>query len=169
MTTDAAHRSAIPDAAHRQGFQWRNDFALGHPDIDAMHHEFSEALNRLLQSSDQELAEALDAFLEHARRHFDQEAHQMRDTRYSGASCHLEEHGAVLASGEQVRALLASGNPSEARRYAVELARWFPKHSDEMDRSLAHWLLTRRTDGRHPVKLVRKPVPGRSPDPGIQS
>ena len=158
MTTDAAYRSTIPNTTHRQGFHWRNDFALGHPDIDAMHHEFTEVLNRLLQSSDQELAQTLDAFLDHARRHFDQEARQMRDTRYSGASCHLEEHEAVLASGEQVRALLAAGNPSEARRYAAELARWFPKHSDEMDRSLSHWLLTRREDGRHPIKLVRKPA-----------
>jgi hemerythrin len=169
MTTDAAHRSTIPNTTHRQGFHWRNDFALGQPDIDAMHHEFTEVLNRLLLSSDRELAQTLDAFLDHARRHFDQEARQMRDTRYSGASCHLEEHDAVLASGEQVRALLAAGNPSEARRYAAELARWFPKHSDEMDRSLAHWLLTRRADGRHPIKLVRKPVPGGGPDLRVQS
>ena len=173
MTTNAA--TALPPTGYSvsthlaEAFRWRNEFELGHPEIDAMHHEFADVLNRLLLCLDDELGEALDAFLEHARRHFDQEARQMRDTRYSGASCHLEEHDAVLASGEQVRALLAAGNSSEARRYATELARWFPKHSDEMDRSLAHWLLTRRADGRHPIKLIRKPVPGGGPDSRVQS
>jgi hemerythrin len=155
--TDAQHPLHPPLPAN-QGFHWREDFALGHPEIDAMHHEFTEVLDRLLRSTDQDLAESLEAFLDHARRHFDEEARQMRDTRYSGASCHLDEHAAVLASGDDVRALLAAGRHDVARRFAVELARWFPKHSDEMDRSLSHWLLTRREDGRHPIKLVRKPT-----------
>jgi hypothetical protein len=30
-------------------------------------------------------------------------------------------------------------------------------------------LLTRRADGRHPIKLVRKPVPGGGPDLRVQS
>jgi hemerythrin-like metal-binding protein len=169
MTTDAVNRSSATTSGSNTpktgGFHWRDEFTLGHADIDAMHHEFSDVLNQLLLSDDDELADTLDAFLEHAHRHFEQEARQMRETRYSGASCHLEEHGAVLASGEQVRLLLEAGNRHEARRYATELARWFPKHSDEMDRSLAHWLLTRRADGRLPVKIIRKPVQPHNPGP----
>ena len=155
--TDAKHARHAPPSTS-QSFDWSDEFALGHPDMDAMHHEFTEVLDRLLRSSDQDLADSLQAFLDHARRHFDEEARQMRETRYSGASCHLDEHAAVLASGDDVRDLLAAGRHDVARRFAVELARWFPKHSDEMDRSLSHWLLTRREDGRHPIKLVRKPA-----------
>ena len=155
--THSSH-APLPHQSANQGFDWSDEFALGHPDMDAMHHEFTEVLDRLLRSSDQDLADSLQAFLDHARRHFDEEARQMRETRYSGASCHLDEHAAVLASGDDVRDLLAAGRHDVARRFAVELARWFPKHSDEMDRSLSHWLLTRREDGRHPIKLVRKPA-----------
>ena len=155
--TDLPRTHRLPPSP-ASGFQWREEFALGHPEIDAMHHEFSEVLDRLLLSTNETLADSLDAFLDHARRHFDEEARQMRETRYSGASCHLEEHAAVLASGEEVRGLLAAGRHDVVRRFAAELARWFPKHSDEMDRSLSHWLLTRRADGRHPVTLVRRPI-----------
>lgn len=147
-----------PEREPRNGFQWHSGLALGHPAMDAVHQEFAVMLNRLLLSDEQSLAQALDQFLEHARGHFGEEDRQMHETRYAGAPCHLDEHQAVLASGEEVRALLSAGRTEVVRSFAIELARWFPKHSAEMDQSLAHWLLNRRPDGRHPVKIITKPA-----------
>jgi hemerythrin len=79
----------------------------------------------------------------------------MTETGFPARDCHVDEHAAVLRSLEQVQALLASGDGSECRRFAQELARWFPGHADYMDAALAHWMCKRRLGGK-PVVLRRR-------------
>ena len=101
---------------------------------------------------------AFDRLVRHLNAHFGDEERQMRATAYNGASCHVDEHQAVLASAVEVRRLLLQGRADVARSFAQHLALWLPRHIADMDYSLADWLLTRRDDGLKPVRVVRKAI-----------
>jgi hemerythrin len=120
---------------------------VGDTRMDATHAEFVALVNLMLEADEAALPAALDRFAEHARRHFGDEDRQMRETAYPSADCHLDEHAAVLASVEEVRAVVALGRREEARRLAAELARWFPEHTTHMDSGLAMWVIKRSTGG----------------------
>lgn len=136
------------------GFAWDASFLVGHGDMDHTHHEFVECVDALLRASDAQQSAALEAFAEHARRHFDEEDDAMRDSAYGSAGCHVDEHAAVLKSLDEVRAALAGGRHTVVREFAWALADWFPRHAQVMDLGLARWLNQRRLGGS-PV-LIQK-------------
>lgn len=148
MSAHQAVASAAP-------FVWREEFAVGHGTMDATHHEFVHCVAALLQARDDEQAAALDAFADHARRHFAEEDEAMRQTGYGSAGCHVDEHAAVLKSVEEVRAALAQGKHHVVRSLGQALADWFPQHAQVMDLGLARWLTQRRLGGS-PVLLRRR-------------
>lgn len=151
----AATRSrGTPSPAEAAGFVWTDDYALGHPSMDDTHHEFVECVDTLLTTADANLAAALEAFAEHACRHFGEEDDAMRDTAYGSAGCHIDEHAAVLRSLDAVRAALAEGRPQVVRAFASALADWFPEHVRVMDMGLARWLIQRQL-GAAPVVIRR--------------
>ena len=129
-------------------FEWDHEFDMGEADMDAAHREFVELVSAMLEASDDAFAQALDNFREHALRHFGEEDALMRGGEYASAECHLDEHKAVLASVEEVRALVAGGNVGVGRRLARELARWFPEHTVAMDKGLATWAQRRLLGGQ---------------------
>lgn len=138
-----------------ENFTWSDRFLLGHGGMDATHREFVDLVGALLSAPDGELGRLLDAFAEHAERHFNEEREWMLTTDFPAAECHIEEHDAVLASVREVQALLASGgHEATCRALARELSRWFPGHADYMDASLAQWLVKKRAGGI-PVVLRR--------------
>ncbi|MHB1093368.1 hemerythrin domain-containing protein [Thiobacillus sp.] len=128
-------------------FVWSDALALGYHHMDETHHEFVETVNAMLNASDADFASALDAFHDHAKRHFDEEALWMNSTDFPAARCHIDEHNAVLHSVEEVQALVAQGDVEVGRRLAVELQRWFPAHVDHMDSALAQWMVKRAAGG----------------------
>lgn len=128
---------------------------LGFGPMDARHEEFVSLVSALLHASNVELPQRLAALATHLREHFDEEDRWMTETGFPARHCHVEEHDAVLHSLEQVQALLTNGDSSECRRFARELARWFPGHADYMDAALAHWMCQRRLGGK-PVVLRRR-------------
>lgn len=140
------------------GFAWREDFALGHDAMDHIHREFVACVDALLRAEDDRLDEALEAFADHARRHFDEEDQAMRETAYGSAGCHLDEHAAVLKSLEEVRAALADGRAHVVRAFVRALAEWFPEHARVMDMGLAGWLVRRRLGGSPVVIQTRRTV-----------
>ena len=135
-------------------FQWTDKFLLGYGKMDHTHREFVERVNALLTCSDAEMGQCLEAFAEHAERHFGEENEWMQSTGFPAGECHADEHAAVLKSVRQVQALVASGNVAIARDLAAELARWFPSHADHMDSALAQWLVKKKTGGA-PVVIRR--------------
>ncbi|WP_075790794.1 bacteriohemerythrin [Massilia putida] len=142
-------------ATPQPDFTWTDQFLLGYDQMDATHREFVDLVAALLAAPDVELAHRLDAFAEHAERHFDEEREWMVSTGFPATQCHIDEHAAVLASVREVRALLAGGGPADTcRALARELARWFPGHADYMDAALAQWMAKRRSGGI-PVVLRR--------------
>ncbi|HVR48277.1 MAG TPA: hemerythrin domain-containing protein [Pseudorhodoferax sp.] len=131
---------------------------LGEPAIDAAHRECEQALARLLACPDTEMGAALQAFEAHAHAHFGMED-ELIARGYPAGQCHLDEHRAVLASVAEVRERVAAGHVALGRRLARELARWFPEHTDVMDRGLAAWLLQQRTGGARLQFVARASSP----------
>ena len=120
---------------------------LGVGEMDAMHRDFVERVEVLLKADDADIPQALGAVAEHLRTHFDEEREWMMSTDFPSAVCHLDEHDAVLRSVDDVQALVAAGERRVARALAFELRRWFPEHTDAMDRGLANWMVKARLGG----------------------
>lgn len=136
-------------------FRWSDALVLGYGPLDARHEEFVSVVAALQQADDLELPQRLADVAAHLRAHFDEENVWMTETGFPARDCHVDEHAAVLRSLEQVQALLASGDGSECRRFAQELAHWFPGHADYMDAALAQWMCKLRLGGK-PVVLRRR-------------
>ena len=145
--------SANPDMTAE--FTWHEDFAVGHEAMDETHREFVECVDTMLQADESDLSAALEAFADHARRHFGEEDQAMRETSYGSAGCHVDEHAAVLKSVDEVRAALALGRTHVVRSFAQALADWFPQHATVMDMGLARWLVQNRLGGS-PVVIRRR-------------
>jgi hemerythrin len=136
-------------------FTWHEDFAVGHEAMDETHHEFVQCVDAMLRADDSELSATLEAFADHARRHFGAEDQAMRETGYGSAGCHVDEHAAVLKSVDEVRKALALGHTHVVRSFAQALADWFPEHASVMDMGLARWLVQSRLGGS-PVVIRRR-------------
>ena len=121
--------------------------SLGFSAMDATHREFVEHVEALMRADDAGVPRALGALAEHLRAHFDEEREWMKTSDFPSAACHLDEHDAVLRSVDEVQSLVAAGEPRMARALAFELTRWFPEHTDAMDRGLAKWLVKARLGG----------------------
>jgi hemerythrin len=143
-------RAATPD-----GFEWRDDYLLGHDAMDGTHREFVRCVDTLLRAEGHALAAALEAFAEHARSHFAEEDEAMQQTAYASTGCHVDEHAAVLKSVDEVRVALAQGHAEVVHAFARALADWFPVHARVMDMGLARWLVQRRLGGS-PVVLRQR-------------
>ncbi|AVO34627.1 bacteriohemerythrin [Ottowia oryzae] len=135
---------------------WRDDFLLGHAPLDDMHREFVEVVSALQAADDAALPAALARVTEHLVAHFEQENAWMQSTAYPATECHLNEHAAVLASAQAMPARLAAGETQTCRRFAQELASWFPGHADYLDAPLAHWMVHKRFGAGKPVVIKRR-------------
>jgi hemerythrin len=149
---------AAQAATSAAGFEWNDDYALGHESMDDAHREFVCCVDAMLRADDGALAAALDAFADHARRHFAEEDAAMQQTAYGSAGCHIDEHAAVLKSLDEVRAAFAQGRTAVVRSFAAALANWFPEHASVMDQGLARWLVERRLGGSPVVIRPRSSV-----------
>lgn len=127
---------------------WTDAFLVGFPPMDDTHREFVDIVGAMLQADDDALLDHLKALITHSEDHFSQEEAWMQKTDFPATECHTNEHAAVLTSMREVAAYLENGGePSEARRLAVELARWFPGHTDYLDASLAQWVSKKELGG----------------------
>ncbi|MGF6904890.1 bacteriohemerythrin [Paraburkholderia sp. GAS348] len=151
---EATRHAGAKDRVH-PGFVWHDDYALGHQAMDETHHEFVACVHALLSTEDDNLEHALEAFADHAHRHFGEEDASMRETAYGSAGCHIDEHAAVLRSLDDVRAMLADGRTEVVRSFARALMDWFPEHVRVMDQGLARWLVQRQL-GASPVVIRRR-------------
>ena len=137
---------------------WSDSLLLGHAAIDGEHEQLAELIERMRCAAAPEMAQALDAVLQHAASHFAAENELMRTWGFGGGVWVLCEHEAVLSTLRGVRARLARGEVEVARRVADELAAWFPPHVQHLDSALTHWLC-KLQHGAKPVvlRVGRKP------------
>jgi hemerythrin len=129
---------------------------LGFGPMDKLHGEFDALLQRGTRiTAVQEWLPLLREIDAHLREHFEAEDRWMRETDFPPRDCHIDEHGAVLKSSDEVLALAEAGNLSPAPAFVAELARWFPGHADYLDSALAAWMCKRQFGGK-PVVLQRR-------------
>ncbi len=133
---------------------WSDRLLLGFPAIDDEHREFVACVAALQQADAATVAQRLDEFADHARRHFGSEDTWMLETAFPPRQCHIDEHAAVLKSVADVQALVAAGNTAIVQSLADELARWFPGHAEHLDSALAAWMCKQRFDAK-PLVLRR--------------
>lgn len=135
-------------------FTWNDMFLLGYPPMDDTHREFVDIVNAILSADDADVAGHLEAFAQHAERHFEQEREWMEGTDFPAAGCHADEHNAVMKSVRDVQGIVAGGDVQEARSLAKALQDWFPGHADYMDSALAQWM-AKRSFGGKPIVVRR--------------
>ena len=136
---------------------WTDAFLVGYEPMDDTHREFVEIVDAMLQASDEALLTQLQRLIQHCEQHFSQEEHYMNSTAFPARECHANEHNAVLNSMREVTTYVENGgDPAEIRRLTVELARWFPGHTDYLDASLAQWVAKKEL-GAVPI-VVRRGV-----------
>lgn len=134
--------------------RWSDAYLLGYAPMDAIHEEFVTLVGQLQTAPDAELPRLLDAFSEHAKKHFAEEEAWMEATEFPARGCHADEHAAVMKSVLEVRELVAQGHIYLCHSLAQELARWFPGHADYLDSALSHWMCQKRLGGK-PVVIRR--------------
>lgn len=138
-----------------------NSLTLGDPVLDQEHQELQRLIDALLAAPAAQAVAALEALQSHAASHFALEDGELRRLGGANATCHLDEHAAVLRSLDEVKAVLARPEPPGdlVRRLATELLRWLPEHVQEMDASIAA-VRTRERFGGVPVQITRRASPG---------
>ena len=152
----------MPSSTEDNTLIWSDRLLLGFPAMDEEHREFVsclQALQQALQQADTaSVAQRLDEFAAHARKHFGAEDRWMEESKFPARECHVDEHAAVLKSLDEVRALVAAGNARHVPSLAAELARWFPGHADYLDSALAAWMSKQRWDAK-PI-VIRRAILG---------
>lgn len=139
-----------------------SSLALGDPVLDADHAELHSLSLQLQAATVAELPATVQALRAHAGAHFAREDEDIRIQGGPNATCHLDEHAAVLKSLDEVLALLAEpATPVEALErvqagLSRELLRWLPEHVSQMDASVAAGR-TRERLGGAPVLIQRRP------------
>lgn len=111
--------------------------------LDRDHAELFRLAQALMRASGGGAVAALDTLRLEASEHFGREDVDLRRLGGNNASCHLDEHAAVLSSLDEVHSILRdTATPAETAQrlvasLALELQRWLPEHVGEMDASLA--------------------------------
>jgi hemerythrin-like metal-binding protein len=141
--------------------QESSQYLLGDPTLDADHAELLRLIDALDAAQPHELVAALEALRDHAAKHFAVEDEELRQMKDGNASCHLDEHQAVLKSLGEVRDIVAGADSSLdvaalIRPLCAELYRWLPEHVQAMDAGVAIFRTKSRFGGA-PVVITRKP------------
>lgn len=110
------------------------DLKLDDPLVDAVHTEFVHLLEAAAQADDAHFLQALDAWVEHCRQHFDREERWMAAAKFGPQSFHAAEHNEVLAAVAGVRDKIARDAQFEpGRRLLKDVSEWFTRHVHTMD------------------------------------
>jgi hemerythrin len=134
-----------------------SSLTLGDPALDEEHAQLQRLIDDLLQAPASGAVAALDALKAHAEKHFALEDADLRRIANPNASCHLDEHAAVLRSLDEVRAILLRPEPPPPQlvlRLALELTRWLPEHVQQMDAGIAS-VRTKERFGGVPIQITR--------------
>ena len=134
---------------------------LGDTVLDADHARLHQCIGALLQAPDTGQVAALDALRACAAEHFAAEDDDLRRMGDGNSQCHLDEHGAVLKSLDEVREVLtgdqvdAAGKSHLVWRLGLQLADWLPHHVQEMDEAVARHRVKQRFGGA-PVRIAKR-------------
>lgn len=113
--------------------EWTPSMALGVDKVDAAHRQLLEQMNGLLNGSDSDVAQGMEALVTAMERDFREEEALMEQIAYPGIRAHMEQHARVLATLHRIE----PGDVAAARAALVLLPQWFEVHLETLDTALA--------------------------------
>lgn len=137
--------------------EWREEFSIGVPEIDAQHRQLLDQMRRLSDrvksGTHLEVSEVLDFLGRYVVDHFRDEENLMRESHYPFLEQHVHEHRTFQNYYLKLRAEIEAGNSDPTYinfRIQLLLVDWLINHTTKTDRHLGSYL-------RNPV------VPGLEP------
>lgn len=116
---------------------WSDTLLLDFAPMDEMHREFVNLLADVENCPDSDLARHWDALISRTQALFGREDDWMKSTHFSSGSNHVLQHRVVLNVMREGLGMARSGDSTQVRDMAAELARWFAKHIQSLDAALA--------------------------------
>jgi hemerythrin-like metal-binding protein len=127
----------ISTAIPANGLPWTQSLHTGDARMDETHKEFTDMLNEILGTPQDQQLPLYQKFLQHTVEHFAQEERWMVATGFSAENCHAEHHNTILETMRAVQVHYEAGDTEIITRLAEALAEWFPGHAASMDAGLA--------------------------------
>jgi len=135
---------------------WRDGWKTEIEWVDKDHEEMVRRLNRLAEACDcgtrktpckERVLEALDALIEHNRRHFEEEEAFLRQIAYPGYDSHRREHVMQMAEFLDLRRDLERNLTENLGPQTLDdFKRWFFNHVIAEDRVYADFYHAQRAD-----------------------
>jgi hemerythrin len=129
---------------------WRPEFELGVPEVDAQHRRLVELLNGAFELTGERsgtadrVAAAVDDLLKHTLEHFADEERLMASATYPGLEDHKSAHRTLRKRAvELASALRQDGAPGAAELFYF-LRGWFEEHIVGEDQRFRPWVLAER-------------------------
>lgn len=116
---------------------WSDTLVLDFAPMDDMHREFVALLADVEACPDTELASRWADLVQRTQALFGREDDWMKITHFSSGANHLLQHRVVLNVMREGLGLARSGDNTQVRDMAAELAHWFAKHIQSLDAALA--------------------------------
>lgn len=128
--------------------EWRDEFRIGLPDVDAEHRELIGAINRLhgelvVGASLVKVAGALGDIHGAISAHFALEEKEMRSLGYVGLAEHKADHERLLDEILDILDDVSASGHYDAGQLSARLTAWFGEHFRTHDARLHRWLVAR--------------------------
>jgi hemerythrin len=129
--------------------EWREQFAIGLPEVDHEHREMIAEINRLharlaAGAGAEEVAEVLGEIESGISAHFALEEKNMQRLGYEGYAAHKADHESLLDDILDIADAVDSAQRYEPAALAARLEEWFGAHFRSHDARLHGWLAARR-------------------------
>ncbi len=130
-------------------YLWRDEFSIGHPEIDRQHQQLFALLDKLYDAvciGDQNSAAeravemAVAELVSDTRSHFDLEESLMRESGYVGLEQHQQQHQQLLSRVDEKVAALRSGDKLISIELLEFMNLWLTQHILKSDAQLAQVL-----------------------------
>jgi hemerythrin-like metal-binding protein len=130
------HTVQLPETTPKL-MPWTDALNTGDARTDETHREFTDLVNQILSTPEDEQLPVYKAFLAHTVEHFAQEERWMLATGFSADNCHAQHHATILETMRAVEAHYLDTDKQIITRLAEALVEWFPGHANSMDAGLA--------------------------------
>jgi hemerythrin len=126
-------------------FEWKNDYSLGHGDIDGQHKRLFELASDLHAAMTQgkgrdALSQTLGNLVSYTKKHFADEEHLMQTNHYPDYRHHKADHDALTARVIEFQKEFEAGRVGMSVDLLQFLKDWLTKHIGETDRKVANYL-----------------------------
>lgn len=128
---------------------WRDEFAIGLPDVDHEHRELIAMIDALLDSigpatGAAQVAAALGEVHARIAAHFALEEREMKRLKYIAIGEHKSDHERLLDDILDIMSDVETARGYEPAALERRLTRWFTEHFRTHDARLHHWLVGRK-------------------------